>query len=172
MIAFLKNPRYVFGLLAAGNLMAAGTAWMLEHLGSFPACRLCHMERLLCLLAGLASASTTWFFLCQGSRAGVSRLLGWCTCAVLLLGGGVALYHVGIQYQLWSAPGFCRLQNADSLADFLSLPSAECQQWTLVIGGIPGSVYVAAGFMVGAILGVYSLMTQPHHAPTLSRDKQ
>jgi disulfide bond formation protein DsbB len=139
-----------FGVLwaavAFGALSAAALAYGLEVWGRFPACRLCHFERLTIAVAGALSggfalSGRAWiFFLAWGAWAGLA---------------GLSFYHVGIQWHWWSMPSFCQLSWAPTVEAFLAQPSARCDQKTLEIFGLPASFWLFVGALL--MLGLAGL---------------
>lgn len=125
---------------------------LLEHYGQFPACQLCHIERWILLIGGMTSLSAwTWWPQGGGYIAGVLTGLVWG------IGSAVGFYHAGIQYRLFDLPSFCKIQEGATLMDFLSKPSASCEQRSLDIFSIPASLYIGIMLLLCAGLCFYVL---------------
>jgi len=113
--------------------------YALEHWGQWPACILCHVERIILLAwAVCALVSLRW-----------SALL-WGVHAVQMVGIGTATYHALLQFRVLAAPAFCHLSAATSFHDFMMQPTAACQEWTLTFLGLPAPVYLVGMWLVSA----------------------
>lgn len=115
---------------------------VLEKYYHFIGCKLCHVERWFLLIGGV-SCFLTWIWWSKP----FGRLSAWTSLSLWMIGSGVAWYHVGIQYHVFPLPFFCSVQEADSLQQFLSLPSVTCDQRTLEIFSLPASLYLAILFL-------------------------
>jgi disulfide bond formation protein DsbB len=146
--SFLTPSRVRFGLFLMSMTGIGGFALgvFLEHYGNFPACRLCHVERLILLCGGI-TCFLSWIK--WPTRMGNTLL--FLTGIQWIIGGLISLYHTGIQYGLLAVPHFCSVQEGSSLDEFLSRPSASCDQRTLDFLGIPACLYLVIVFSVFAI---------------------
>ena len=142
----------LWAAIACAALGGALVAYGLESWGKFPACRLCHFQRLALALAGLSCAlfavsGSVWIF----SLA----TLAW---ACLF---GLSFYHVGVQFHLWSMPEFCQISWASNLDTFMAQPSARCDQRTLEIFGVPASIWLLLGSAVILVLAGWTWWLRP-----------
>lgn len=138
-----KAGLLIMSLVGIGGFIIGLT---LEHYGNFPACRLCHVERLLLLSGGL-TCFLSW--LIWPSKMG--RTFSFLTAIQWMVGAIISLYHTGIQYGLLAVPHFCNVQEASSLDEFLSRPSASCDQRTLDFLGVPACLYLILIFMAFSV---------------------
>jgi disulfide bond formation protein DsbB len=128
-------------------------AYALEKFGQWPACRLCHIERWILGLMGLLALTRLAFCGHQPSRNGFSLMM------VLISGIGscVSVYHTAIQFQWIALPHFCQLSDADTYAQFMALPTATCDQWTLTFLGLPAPLYLIFLFsMISFLTGFFN----------------
>lgn len=137
-----KGMLLLFLMCSATALASYGMAlW-----GQFPACRLCHIQRMIVLCL----AGSTGICLCIKNKGYLLRFFSYGIMMLWVIGAVTSLYHVGIQYHLLSMPQFCIVDNASTLDALLMAPHASCNQRTLDIGGIPASVYLFFMFIFGA----------------------
>jgi disulfide bond formation protein DsbB len=129
---------------------------ILEHYGNFPACRLCHIERLFLLSGGM-----TCFFSWIWWSHKMGKTFSFLTSIQWVVGSLVSLYHTAIQYGLLAVPHFCNVQEASSLDEFMSRPSASCDQRTLDFLGIPACLYLTVIFMICALFCLLIVREKP-----------
>lgn len=124
---------------------------ILERAGFFPACRLCHIERLLLLAAG-GMSFLTWIW----RTTSIRRCVCLITLCVWLAGSLTGFYHAAIQYNVISVPSFCKIDSGppgtldSELSSFMSTPSKACNQRTLDIFSFPASLYVGVFMLIAA----------------------
>jgi disulfide bond formation protein DsbB len=98
MLARALEPSRACLLLALASAAILLGALALQYLGGLPPCRLCIWQRwpyvALIVLGGV------------GWRARPRAMLGLATL-VLLVGAGLAAYHVGIEQGWWALPASC-----------------------------------------------------------------
>ncbi len=136
------------------GLSAWAGAEMLEVIGKWPACRLCHIERLIFLVMGLLSAlrigAKKWESL-LGST--LTTFLSWSVIGTSILGSLISLYHTAIQFHWIALPSFCKIPKTGTFEQFMALPSATCDEWTLSFLFIPMPVYL---FFLFENIAIYS----------------
>lgn len=97
--------------LGAASLAALATALGSQYLGGLPPCELCHWQRApyaaVVALGGAALLRPLW-----------ARPLVGLGAFVLLAGGGLAFYHVGVEQGWFQPPGACS-------ADFSAAKTVE-----------------------------------------------
>ncbi|WP_173567980.1 disulfide bond formation protein B [Acetobacter ghanensis] len=125
---------------------ALGVAWWTQHqLGIMP-CELCLWERwpwrVLIVIGVLAP------FL----PARLGRLALWMCAPVLLVAGGLAVCHAGVEWQWWPSPfPACHAAHvvgrtlAERWASMPLVPSKPCDAPTYLIPGLPVSMAVMGG---------------------------
>lgn len=145
--------RFWWASVCAIGFLAWASAEMLEVFGKFPACRLCHVERFIFLtmggLAFLYLVAKKWEHLVKPVT---THILSWAVIGASAMGFLTALYHSAIQFHLVALPAFCMLPKAGTFEQFMALPSATCDQWTLSFLFLPMPVYLV--FLFLAIAGL------------------
>lgn len=93
-------------LLALCLLTTVGIAIAFENIGGYLPCHLCLIERvpyysagILSLITSIIARFTRWFLLV--------RFFLLCICIIMIFSFILAIYHVGIEYNLWPAPPSC-----------------------------------------------------------------
>ena len=145
--------RFWWAGVCAVGFLAWASAEMLEVFGNFPACRLCHIERFIFLvmggLAGLRLVAKTLEHLV---RPITTCILSWAVMGTSVMGFLTTLYHSAIQFHLIALPAFCTLPKTGTFEQFMALPSATCDQWTLSFLFLPIPVYLVFLFLAIAVL--------------------
>ena len=113
----------------------------LEVFGQWPACRLCHIERWLFLLMGILGLGRLFFSKMHGAIRWEKRC-AWAAMSTMIIGASVAAYHTAIQFHWIGLPEFCQLPDADTFHQFMALPTARCDQWTMTFLRLPMPVYL------------------------------
>jgi disulfide bond formation protein DsbB len=154
-------------LLLAASLGSLASALAFQHLGGFEPCILCLYQRwpyvAVAALAALALALPR-------PRWVRPALLVLCALA-LLIGGGIAVFHVGVEQHWWAGTAACEGQLSigrgsieDLRAQLLDSPVARCDQVPWSLFGISMAGYNA---MISFGLGALSLFA----AWRLARDR-
>ncbi len=163
--ATLAGERRLSGLpaLAVVLLVASvGTIFValaFEHIGGYQPCALCLMQRTPYYLGAPVAALAVvaaWFWPVRS----VLALLFAAFAALMLYGGGVAIYHAGVEWGFWEGPAACaEAPGGGSAADMLgdlgqvTLPSCTEANWRFLGLSFAGwNVLVSAAL---AALGLY-----------------
>ncbi|MBZ5760945.1 MULTISPECIES: disulfide bond formation protein B [Rhizobium] len=104
------NPaRPAFGyaaLLALGMSATVGSALGFQYIGGYTPCELCLMQRLpyyygipVAILAALSALF--------GMPAWLTRALLAVAGIMMLVGGGMGVYHAGVEWNFWEGPSSC-----------------------------------------------------------------
>jgi disulfide bond formation protein DsbB len=150
-------------LLAIGMIIVVGSALGFQHIGGYIPCALCLEQRqpyYYGIPIAIAAALTA-----------ALRLPSWITRALLaiaglmmVVGGGIGVYHAGVEWHFWAGPTTCSTsassmtQNAGDLLNELStIKGPSCTEAALRVLGISmagwnviASVILAAIAFVGA----------------------
>ncbi len=150
-------------LLAIGMIIVVGSALGFQHIGGYIPCALCLEQRqpyYYCIPVAIVAALTA-----------VLRMPSWITRALLaiagimmVVGGGIGVYHAGVEWHFWAGPTTCSTsassmtQNAGDLLNELStIKGPSCTEAALRVLGISmagwnvvASVILAAIAFVGA----------------------
>ena len=159
MIARLTEPiwhRYLPIILLIIALTALGSAYTAEFLYSLEPCVLCNYQRIPFAILGVLSLLA---FLFEGRVAmtAITALAG----VVLLIGAGLASYHVGVEQHWWASVTSCgdsAPNHALSINEFQALlqqkPEKACGEVDWTILGISMASYNA---VFSGVLGLGGL---------------
>ena len=160
LLFFLEKKKIDWIFLGIFSIGLGVCGFLAEYVGGIIGCFLCGVERTLFLVTGVC-ALPLWC--CRKSSFFFTV---WSTVCILLwaANGVIGAYHGGMQYGLWKAPAFCRVQEGkgstiqEKLDDFLrQKPRPSCAEKTLMIAGIHGSVLVSIFSFFCCFLGMLLL---------------
>lgn len=138
----LVTTRNMSLLVTVGMAVTVGSALGFEHIGGYIPCALCLMQRTpyyigipVGIVAILASALQL--------PAWVSRLLLLAIALLMLWGGGLGVYHSGVEWQFWEGPASCSISasgvsagGGDILSQLNSVKGPSCTEATLRVLGL------------------------------------
>ena len=148
MIARLTEPiwhRYLPIALLIIAVTALGSAYTAEFLYSLEPCVLCNYQRIPFAILGVLSLLA---FLFEG-RVAMTALTGLAG-VVLLIGAGLASYHVGVEQHWWASVASCSgaSDQALSMKEFQALlqqePGKACDEVDWTMFGISMATYNVA----------------------------
>jgi disulfide bond formation protein DsbB len=129
-------------LAVLGAAASLAGAWGFEHVGGYPPCELCLLQRWphrVAIALGL-------LWLIRPVRAWL-----WGGLVAMLTGAGLGIYHAGVQQHWWPGPSSCSgtgaigvLSPEDLLAQIMTAPVVRCDEVSAAILGIPMPVWSAA----------------------------
>lgn len=149
-------------LLAAGMIVVIGSALGFQHIGGYIPCALCLEQRQpyyygipVAILAALTAALRL--------PAWITRTLLAIAGLMMVVGGGIGVYHAGVEWHFWAGPTTCSTtassmtQNAGDLLNELStIKGPSCTEAALRVLGLSmagwnviASVILAAIAFVG-----------------------
>jgi disulfide bond formation protein DsbB len=147
-------PRHLPLLVIAAGVIALGTAFAAQYWGGLQPCVLCVYQR---WPYGIAIALGLVALLVNGPLRG--WLLGLAGL-VFLAGGGIALFHVGVEQGWWEGTSQCgstlKAGSIEALrAQIMAAPVVRCTDIAWSLGGIS-----MAGFnaIISAILAIVTLI--------------
>jgi disulfide bond formation protein DsbB len=130
--------RLLPALLLAASVGVLGTAFLFQHVGGLEPCILCIYERYpygaAILLSGLA--------LIFARRTGIVRLLVGATGAVFIASVVLALYHVGVEQEIFVGPTGCQspvghVESLEELRDLIvNRPIVRCDKPAWIFLGL------------------------------------
>jgi disulfide bond formation protein DsbB len=109
MTETITPARPAFGyaaLLALGMAITVGSALCFQYIGGYTPCELCLMQRLpyyygipVAILAALSALLRLPVWLTRGllAIAGIT----------MVVGGGMGIYHAGVEWNFWEGPSSC-----------------------------------------------------------------
>lgn len=161
MIKLLNMFRFnAAGLVAAIGLLMLGAALAFQYWGALEPCNLCIEQRKA--WAAAVILATLALFAEGKSRIAVALALLALAGVAVLIGAGVAAFHVGVEQQWWAGTkacgagftGFGQGGVADLREQLLNRPMVRCDQvaWSMLgisMAGWNGLVALAAG--IGAL---------------------
>ena len=153
-ILFQTNiAHYLIGLACC---LVIATAYAFEYLANLQPCVLCLYQRIpyaiaigLMLLVAILRKHTQ-----------LNLILFVATSAVFAIGSAIAIFHVGVEQQLWQGtPGCGNFINTDSVEalrkQLLAQPIVRCDEVTWSLFGISMAGY---NFLISSSLLLYSLV--------------
>jgi disulfide bond formation protein DsbB len=100
----LENTAAVVTLAALATISAA---WGFELLGGYIPCPLCLQQRWPYYI-GIPFAALAWW-LAANDRPKASRLLLAAFMVAMLVGAGLGVHHVGVEWRWWPGPDTCAI---------------------------------------------------------------
>jgi disulfide bond formation protein DsbB len=154
-------PRPLFALAIAMLAIAAATilgALGFEHIGGYEPCALCLLQRTPYYLGvpiAAVAAVAVWL------RAPRLVLVLLCAAFALLMlyGGGVAVYHSGVEWGVWEGPASCaEAPGGGSAAEMLSqLGTVTPASCTEAVWRFLGLSFAGWNVLVSALLAALGL---------------
>ena len=161
LLSLLRDVRSVPALVTLSSIGLLGGAFAFQYLGGLAPCVLCIWQRWphgIAIVLGLAA------FALAGRRAG-----GWLLCLaglVLLTGGGIAAFHVGVEQGWWQGTSECgaSLSTAGGLdalrESILAAPVVRCDEVPWSLFGISMAGY---NFLISLALGGLAVVAGGRH---------
>ncbi|MFZ1681349.1 MAG: disulfide bond formation protein B [Rhizobiaceae bacterium] len=106
-----ENQTRIALFLFAAMAGAVGTALLFQHVGGYMPCALCYMQRTPYYL-GLPATMAAAYAHPLGAPSWVRRGLLLLAGLLMLYGGGLAIYHSGIEWAFWPGPASCTSSGA------------------------------------------------------------
>ena len=166
MIDALVDRAPILLLIASAALLAAALG--AQHLGGLDPCVLCIYQRWpYVAVIGLSALALA---VRQGERLRTALVAG--SGVALLVGAGIAAYHVGVEQAWWPGTDACvgivpvaDGNAADLAAQLLATPPARCDvvPWSLFGISIAGYNFLATTTLGLASLYAAARMTREHH---------
>lgn len=153
------EARLVFAAMLAASVLILGAAFAFQVIGGLRPCELCLWQRYpYAIVIGLAGIGIGL------ARAGVERrplalLLALCGVTILI-GAGIAAFHVGVEQKWWTGSSACvgQLTGIGTIEDLrerlLAAPVVRCDEAAWSLFGISMAGY---NFLVSLALGGGSL---------------
>ncbi len=141
------------------SIAILGGAYAFQYLGGLQPCTLCLYQRWPWWVAGVLALLA--LFIVADRR--LCRALVALSALSVLIGAGIAFYHVGVEQQWWAGPTACSggggtPQTLEELrTQVLSAPAVRCDEvaWSLFgisMAGYNGLISLATGFAAMALL--------------------
>lgn len=129
-------------LLAAGMVVVILSALGFEHIGHYVPCALCLLQRWPYYL-GIPIAVLAVLSAAMNAPPAVTRTLLLLAGLAMLIGGGMGVYHAGVEWKFWEGPATCATsvdaitKNAnDLLADLNAQHGPSCTDASLRVLGL------------------------------------
>ena len=129
-----------------------------EHIGKYQPCALCLMQRTP-YYVGLPVAAGALIAVLIGAPRMIAVVLFGIFAALMLYGGGLAVYHSGVEWKIFDGPAFCAASgDVTSAADVLAQleehpPSCTEAPWRMF-----GLSFAGWNVLASALLFLLSLM--------------
>ena len=166
-LVFRLPERPQSNALAIGALafVTIAGAWIFEAAG-YPPCDLC-LEQRYAYYVGVPLALVTLAFAVVGANRGLLRALFWLLALIFAANAVLAIYHSGVEAQLWQGPTACTgALNAGTGGDLLSqlakVKVVRCDavqlrvlgltlaNWNIIISAALAALAARAGLARGA----------------------
>ena len=156
MKTILFQPNIAHYHIGLACCLVIATAYAFEYLANLQPCVLCLYQRIpyaiaigLMLLVAILRKHTQ-----------LNLILFIATSVVFAIGSAIAIFHVGVEQQLWQGtPGCGNFINADSVEalrkQLLAQPIVRCDEVTWSLFGISMAGY---NFLISSSLLLYSLV--------------
>lgn len=129
-------------LLAAGMVVVILSALGFEHIGHYVPCALCLLQRWPYYI-GIPIAVLAVLSAAMNAPPAVTRTLLLLAGLAMLIGGGMGVYHAGVEWKFWEGPATCATsvdaitKNAnDLLADLNAQHGPSCTDASLRVLGL------------------------------------
>ncbi|HEY5046983.1 MAG TPA: disulfide bond formation protein B [Rhizomicrobium sp.] len=133
-----------------------------QYLGGIPPCEMCHWQRwphIAAAIAGLGGGLLVRFGYLD---SGFARPLAWCAVFLIAVGGGLGVYHAGVEWHWWTGPQACTGNafrfNGGRLD--LNAPVVMCDVAAWRLFGLSLAGYNAIVSLATAAIGSYFLMAR------------
>lgn len=149
-------------LFLAASLGILGTAYGFQYLGGLEPCILCYYGR----YPWMAAIALSALALLARRRPALQRGLFAALAAVLLAGLGLALYHVGVEQQLFEGPAVCDtgigvVSSVEELREkLIGRPVVRCDRPAWVFLGLSMAAWNAVLLALGAALAATAALAQ------------
>jgi disulfide bond formation protein DsbB len=159
----LARPGFGYSLLlAVGMAVVVGSALGFQYIGGYIPCELCLLQRQP-YYYGIPVAALGAIAALAGAPAWITRALLAVGGIMMLVGGGIGVYHAGVEWHFWPGPTTCSTtassmtQNAnDLLGELNTIKGPSCTEAALRVLGLSmagwnviASVILAAIAFVG-----------------------
>lgn len=162
---WLNNPKRHIGLLMAGTLSVIGTALAFEYIGGLQPCALCLEQRLPYYAALIMTPLVFWavfWAVTKNNRLFANIGLGLIALG-FIIGGGLGVYHAGVEWHFWAGPAGCSGGAINTSADIDALmqslksaPIIRCDEAPWRLFGLS-----MAGYNALASFGLAGLAAYP-----------
>lgn len=151
------NPAW----LAVAGIVMLGGAFLFQHVGGLQPCILCVYQRWPWGIA-IGLGIIALILLRQPKARGAIALLG---CLTLLVGAGIAAFHVGVEQGWWEGTAGCgsTLSGGGSIEDItaqlFATPVVRCDEIAWSLAGISMAGY---NFLISLVLAAIALISARH----------
>jgi disulfide bond formation protein DsbB len=145
-------------LLAIGMAAVVGSALGFQYIGGYIPCELCLLQRQP-YYYGIPVAALGAIAALAGAPRWITRALLAIGGIMMLVGGGIGVYHAGVEWHFWAGPTACSTtassmtQNAsDLLTQLNTIKGPSCDAAALRIFGVSmAGMNVIASVVLAAI---------------------
>ncbi|RCW26042.1 disulfide bond formation protein DsbB [Ciceribacter lividus] len=165
----VKNKTAVAAVLTTlGMAFVVGSALAFEHIGGYIPCALCLLQRNpyylgipVGILAILAAVLNLPSWITRGLLAVVMILM--------IVGGGLGVYHSGVEWGFWEGPASCSVGGAapaagsgDILNQLNSVKGPSCTEATLRVLGLSFAGWNVIGSVILAAIAAWGVFGKRH----------
>ncbi len=153
------RPGFVYSLLLAlGMAAVVGSALGFQYIGGYIPCELCLLQRQP-YYYGIPIVALGAIAALAGAPSWITRALLAIGGILMLVGGGMGVYHAGVEWHFWAGPTACSTsassmtQNAsDLLTELNTIKGPSCTEAALRVLGLSMAGWnVIASIILAAI---------------------
>jgi disulfide bond formation protein DsbB len=158
--ATTSRPAFGYSaLLAVGMAITIGTALGFQYIGGYVPCALC-LEQRLPYYYGIPVALLAAVSALAGLPSWITRSLLAIAGIMMLVGGGIGVYHAGVEWHFWEGPTTCASGGSsaatpkagDLLGQLNTLKGPSCTEAALRVLGVSMAGWnVIASIVLAAI---------------------
>ena len=158
--ATISRPAFGYSaLLAVGMAITIGTALGFQYIGGYVPCALC-LEQRLPYYYGIPVAALAAISALAGLPSWITRSLLAIAGIMMLVGGGIGVYHAGVEWHFWEGPATCASGGSsaatpkagDLLGQLNTLKGPSCTEAALRVLGVSMAGWnVIASIVLAAI---------------------
>lgn len=163
-----RSETAIAAILTLGMAFVVGSALAFEHIGGYIPCALCLLQRnpyyigipvgILAVLAGVLNLPS-W----------ITRSLLAIIMILMIVGGGLGVYHSGVEWGFWEGPASCTVGGAapaassgDILNQLNSVKGPSCTEATLRVLGLSFAGWNVVGSAILAAIAALGVFGKRH----------
>lgn len=156
-------------VVALGGTATILGALFIEHVLGVKPCELCLKQRIP-YYTGIPLAALAAFVATRRPSGGVTAALLGAVALIFTVGGGMGVYHAGVEFGLWAGPSDCTgaIGQASGMGDFLkqlqTVKVVRCDEVAIRIFGLSlaaWNVLIANGLALTAFVGALLAVRKP-----------
>ena len=161
--SLVRSETAIAAILTLGMAFVVGSALAFEHIGGYIPCALCLLQRnpyyigipvgILATLAAVLNLPSS-----------ITRSLLAVIMILMIVGGGLGVYHSGVEWGFWEGPASCSVGGAapaagsgDILSQLNSVKGPSCTEATLRVLGLSFAGWNVIGSAILAAIAAWGV---------------